>query len=418
MDIPDLNTQIIYLSFFAAGALLPILFNRIQLHQLAKLYIAAYDTTLILILLAKFGGKAHGSHILFLLFAIIPIFIWSIKERIFIFIFYGLNIGLFLAYEFFNFPLLGQVALPESYFEVTKGITILISYTGATIAIIIFHRLSNIKEEQLQLQNQEIGRQKVELEKLNNKLNEKLQELTQQKNELKQANRIQSKIHSVIAHDLRSPVSSIYRLLEVINTDFDRLKRHEIKEFTTGLSKSSQNTYVLLENLLDWSRMQTKKLAKSPSALSLKNLVEEVLSIYHLQLTKKQLVVETNIDNKLRVIADEHMLSTILRNLISNGIKYSLPKSRITIQGTILKNKKVNILIMDEGIGMDHRIINKLFTIDKKTALRTGTDEEKGSGLGLLICKEFIEKHNSKLLVESKVNEGSTFSFELPLAVS
>jgi signal transduction histidine kinase len=219
MDIPDLNTQIIYLSFFAAGALLPILFNRIQLHQLAKLYIAAYDTTLILILLAKFGGKAHGSHILFLLFAIIPIFIWSIKERIFIFIFYGLNIGLFLAYEFFNFPLLGQVALPESYFEVTKGITILISYTGATIAIIIFHRLSNIKEEQLQLQNQEIGRQKVELEKLNNKLNEKLQELTQQKNELKQANRIQSKIHSVIAHDLRSPVSSIYRLLEVINTD-------------------------------------------------------------------------------------------------------------------------------------------------------------------------------------------------------
>ena len=418
IDFESLKYQVYSLVFGAVISLIPIVLVWLRKYLFAKLFMASYDTLFILALIYFFDGRAHGSHILFLLFAIIPVFIWSIRDKVYIFIFYGINITLYILLEFIDFPFLPSEPLIAEFSSITKGILILVSYSGATISIIIFHRLSDMKERIMKRQNDEIRAQKLALERLNSDLKAKIETLTRNEAEISRSNAVKSKIYSVIAHDLRSPFSSINKLLEVIVEDFDEYTKDEIKELLKNLSKTSKNSFTLLENLLDWSRVHSSRISCQPEPLAINEIINDTLVIYQESIKLKKITIDNKIESKLLVFADKHMLSTVFRNLISNAVKFTPSLGTIAIKFRVDKKRAIAIVsISDTGIGISEDELEDLFNLEKNI-IRSGTEKEKGSGLGLLICKEFVERNGGDLTVKSKENVGSEFTFSIPILLS
>ena len=174
-------------------------------------------------------------------------------------------------------------------------------------------------------------------------------------------------------------------------------------------SVSLQN---LLENLLDWSRMQSGYLEKSLTHLNLRKIAEESLSLHKELIRKKEQKTEVDIDSDLMIYADQHMVSTVFRNLISNAIKFTTQHGKIYISAKG-NHKKIQVCIKDSGIGLSKSDLKNLFDIQSAGKI-SGSNREKGSGLGLLLCKDFIESHDGKVWVESEIGRGSKFCFTLP----
>lgn len=412
IDFALLKTQIFLLSVFSVGALIPLLLNHFTYHQLAKIIIACYDSILILGFIFFFGGKELGSHTLFLIFSIIPIFIWSAKEKYFIVFFYTVNILLFIFIEFFPVNYTFPMQFPEKYISFSNGITILISFLVTSVAIIIFHRLADKKEALLFEKNIEIEKQKTATSDLNKELNKKVRELSNSKKELEEANIIQNKIYSIIAHDLRNPASSITGLLKVLVEEYQTLSEKQKQYYLQLIYQSSNTSYKLLENLLDWSLAQTNKISVKPEKISLKNIVDEILSHFKVSVQEKNIHIENKITPDLLAYADRYLLSTVLRNLISNAIKFTIKQGEISISTRIENKSKVFILVKDSGVGMSPGELNKLKRIGGNL-VKPGTENEKGTGLGLMICKEFVELNGGNLSIESAKGKGSTFSFSV-----
>lgn len=417
IDFKFLKTQIILLIALSFGALAPILLNSFKLHQFAKVYISSFDTLLILTFIFLFGGKELGSHTLFLIFSIIPIFIWSAREKYFIIFFYAINILAFIFIEFFpikhNFPM----SFPERYIELSSGLTILLSFLVTTVAIIIFHHLSNQKEAALYEKNLKIEEQKEETIKLNKELNKKIRELSRNKQELEEAHIIQGKIYSIIAHDLRNPASGIDGLLKILLRDYHKLGDEQKLEYLNILSRTSQTAHRLLENLLEWSMVQTNMLKLSPEKLNINDIVNEVIEHFLLSSQEKNIQIKNLIKNNQYAYADRHVLSTVFRNLISNAIKFTPKDGEISLSSQSEDDRKITISISDTGIGMTSRELNKLKKVGENL-VKPGTENEKGTGLGLMIVKEFVELNGGKLSIHSSKGEGSTFSFSLTAADS
>ncbi|QQS50629.1 MAG: HAMP domain-containing histidine kinase [Bacteroidota bacterium] len=402
------------LAIFTILSLTPVLLNRLKLHHLAKFYVASFDTLIMLLLILKKGGTENGSHILFLLFAIIPIYIWSVKEKYLIILFYLLNLFLFVFFHFFEFSTKPDNTLPDEFNAITIGFTILISYIGATISIIIFHRLAEKKEYQLQQTNFQIEQQKTELLQLNQQLAQQLEELRLQQNEINNSNLIKGKIYSVIAHDLRSPITSMNALLKLMMNDTSDIPKDQLESYISSLFSTSQNTSVLLENLLEWSRAQTGHLKVCPEYLNLYSMVEEAFQFNEFLRDKKQIELYNTLHKEIQVFADKHLLSIVLRNLISNALKFTPRKGKVSIHCTDKNNNEIELSITDTGTGMTGEEISRLFRVEKGL-LKLGTEKEKGTGLGLVICKEFIEKNNGVIHIKSIPGKGSTMSFTLPV---
>jgi len=256
------------------------------------------------------------------------------------------------------------------------------------------------------------------IEKQKKDIQDNYEKLLQSSEELAKANAAKDKFFSIIAHDLRGPVSSILSLIEFINSKAfgdDPEKQNELLQL---LHKSIGNTAKLLENLLVWSRSQTNRISFSPTFLNLHKLVETNIQVLNIVATEKDIVVQLDIDSNIEVYADAEMINTILRNLLSNAFKYTNKFGEVTVTGKIAGNKNggksVQVTIQDNGIGMQPAVLESLFRIDTKI-LTEGTKKETGTGLGLILCKEFIEKHNGSLWATSKPGAGSRFTFELPL---
>jgi len=187
----------------------------------------------------------------------------------------------------------------------------------------------------------------------------------------------------------------------------------EIREITFSIKTSASNIYNLLENLLEWSRLRRGGLDFVPVTFNLKNKI--LSSIDVLQETAKQKNIELNllVPPDIEVFADNHMFDALIRNLTSNALKFTVSGGKVTISASELPDKSVEVRVSDSGIGMTPELRNKLFRITEKTS-RPGTSGETSTGLGLLLCKEFIDRHNGKIGVETEVGKGSTFSFNLP----
>jgi len=238
------------------------------------------------------------------------------------------------------------------------------------------------------------------------------QEIKIKNEELIKLNAEKDKFFSIIAHDLRSPFTGFLGITEIMVTDMDRFTLDDFRKFAGDLNLEANNLYRLLTNLLDWAKMQTGLTDFNPDKLSLKGIAEDCFQLFNERAKKKGIDMEEAIPEDIFVMADKSMLNTIIRNLISNALKYTRKGGRISISAKNLIDK-VEISIKDTGIGMGEELIKNLFKIDKKTS-RKGTDDEPSTRLGLLLCKEFIEKHTGLITVESKEGKGSEFVFSLP----
>jgi PAS domain S-box-containing protein len=231
------------------------------------------------------------------------------------------------------------------------------------------------------------------------------------KNELLQAlNAEKDKFFSIIAHDLRGPLSAFVDATQIITDEIQTMSLDEIKDITSSMKTSATNIYSLLENLLEWSRLRRGAMDFVPEKLNLKMKAGACIDVLTESARKKGIGVDINIPDELEILADSHMFETIIRNLVSNAIKFTPSGGKVKVVAGINTDHFIEIKISDSGIGMTPELINKLFLINEKTS-RPGTEGEPSTGLGLLLCKEFIEKHNGKIWVESEVGKGSTFSF-------
>lgn len=238
--------------------------------------------------------------------------------------------------------------------------------------------------------------------------------LIEREENLRKLNAEKDKLFSVIAHDLRSPFNAFLMLTEMLTDDSMVLDEAESHTLIDSIHKSAVNLYDLLENLLSWSMLQRGLSEFEPAELHLETIIQNSIDAISSSTKSKEIVMEVSVPEEYMVVADQRMLSSILRNLISNAVKFTPKNGKISINAKMEQNQSVLISITDTGIGMSPDLQNRLFSFE--TRGRKGTEGEPSSGLGLIMVKDFITKHESKLNILSAVNQGSTFSFSLKLA--
>ena len=238
--------------------------------------------------------------------------------------------------------------------------------------------------------------------------------LTESNEKLEEANITKDKFFSIIAHDLKSPIGAVLTMAELLNNSYETFTKEEIKNWINTLYQSSANTFNLLENLLTWSRVQRNAITFNPQHFDLNIVIDESLDFLEANRSKKNITVKNNIDLSVFVFADKEMISTVIRNIISNAIKFTPVNGNIQIDKEMIKNEFVKIIITDYGIGMNKDKISQLFKLDYDVSTE-GTEGEKGTGLGLILCKEFIKKNNGEIFVESEEGKGSSFSITVPI---
>jgi len=240
-----------------------------------------------------------------------------------------------------------------------------------------------------------------------------LEQLQKSEDNLLKINAEKDKFFSIIAHDLRGSFSGFLGLTEIMVEDLPGLTMEEILDLSLSMKNSAANLFRLLENLLEWARMRQGLIPFDLKLIQLLPLVDESVKAIHESAKCKNIEIVNNIPESVVVFADKHTLQTVIRNLVSNAVKFTPQGGKINIIYNVTSEKEVEISIKDSGIGMSCTMIENLFRLDVKTN-RLGTDGEPSTGLGLMLCKEFVEKHGGKIRVESEVGNGSTFYFTIP----
>jgi signal transduction histidine kinase len=238
-------------------------------------------------------------------------------------------------------------------------------------------------------------------------------QLVARENELKKLNNTKDKYFSIIAHDIKNPLSALMNLSHIIIEKFDTLTDDKIQEFNKMIHESANNLHTLLENLLYWARANTNKIKYNPENIKLKTVINNIFLINKLSAIQKNIQLVDNTDN-YEVYADLQMLTSIMRNLVSNAIKFTREGGKIEITGSN-QGRTIDISIADNGVGMSEEDIDKLFRLDTHFSGR-GTNNEAGTGLGLILVKEFVEKNQGKISVWSEPGKGSIFTFSIPNA--
>jgi signal transduction histidine kinase len=262
--------------------------------------------------------------------------------------------------------------------------------------------------------NSQISNLQRELLKEKHTLQNTLEQLNEANAALKEAIAIKDKFFSIIAHDLRSPFNSIIGLSHLL---LDQVKINDLEGIDTYaqiILNSSNSAMDLLSNLMEWSRSQTGRMDFRPEDFDFFFIVKNVIELMQSTANHKSIQIESTIPPDIFVYADKAMTSTVLRNLISNAIKFTQPNGHIALKSSILENEVV-ISVIDNGVGISEDRVDKVFKISEGY-ITQGTADEKGTGLGLILCKEFIEKNSGKIWVESTVGVGTAFYFSIPLA--
>jgi len=244
------------------------------------------------------------------------------------------------------------------------------------------------------------------------KLTKTLTELNTTAEKLQEANLTKDKFLSIIAHDLKNPFNAIIGFSDLLSMSYEDLDDETKLDLIKDIQHSAKLNYKLLEKLLEWAMSQSDQIPFNPELLNLQPIIEDSISFASYQANQKKIKIQSSNESGLQIYADDNMLTSLLRNLISNAIKFTPEHGEITIK-TEEDNQQIKISIKDNGIGMSPENVVKLFRIDTKIQT-TGTMDEKGTGLGLLICKEFVDKHQGKIWVESELNKGSNFIMSFP----
>ncbi len=290
------------------------------------------------------------------------------------------------------------IILPP-YWKTWWFISISLFLIISLVYFVLWYRIRLIQEQKDTLQQLVLERTS-ELEKLNK--------------ELKKSNSSKDRFFSIIAHDLRGPFNGFLGLSDMLKKECDTLSKEEIIDISNALNLSIKKTYNLLENLLNWARVQTGNYDFSPVPIPLNDVIDEIHLLFIGNLSAKNIKFTNNTDPELMVYADENMLNSILQNLISNAIKFTPRHGEIIINSTIA-GKFAKIMVSDNGIGIDNDTKAKLFNIDSHITNK-GTENESGTGLGLVLIKELIIKSGGEISVDTEIGKGTTFSFTIPIA--
>lgn len=269
---------------------------------------------------------------------------------------------------------------------------------GEMFARLNTHLTIRKQQKQLQEQNLRLQKQNIVVE--------------QQREQLKELNKSKDKFFSIIAHDLKSPLLGFLSFVRLMEEDLEDWNKDQIQKLLGQLRDSAENLSALIENLLTWSRIQRNIVDYLPQSIDIELVVARNIEILTPNAEQKQIMLKNSLQEELSVDVDIHMLDTVIRNLLSNAIKFTEAGGTVEISATHDENT-VSVTVSDTGIGIPEEKLPDLFRIDAKSQ-REGTAGEKGTGLGLILCKEFIEKHGGKIWAESNVGKGTTFTFTLP----
>jgi PAS domain S-box-containing protein len=236
--------------------------------------------------------------------------------------------------------------------------------------------------------------------------------LKENETRLRELNQTKDKFFSIIAHDLKSPFTSIMGFSELITEKINQKNYNEIDQYAKMIHRSSRHAMELLSNLFEWSRLQTGTMEFKPELINIASAVNEAIELMNYAAWHKSIRIITQLPELCNVIADKHMISSVLRNLISNALKFTYPEGKIEIIAKVLENELL-ITVADNGKGIDKNDLDKLFRIDVSFST-AGTSGEQGTGLGLMLSKDFLERHGGKIWAESEAGKGSRFHFTIP----
>lgn len=297
------------------------------------------------------------------------------------------------------------------YFWISITVMVLITAGALFRLYLLKKKTSQLLEEKNNLLNEN----NALLEQKNEELIIANQKLTESEEILLELNQTKDKFFSIIAHDLRNPFSSLSITLDLLRIHNDKMNQEQYENLIYGMKNTVEKANDLLENLLDWSRSKTGNISFEPEELSMVQTVGEIVMLLNGMAITKNILFKIDIEKDLIVKADKNMLSTILRNLVSNSIKFTHSGGFVDIS---YKQHDLNfalITVRDNGIGIKPENLSNMFRLDSGLKSR-GTANEKGTGLGLILCKEFIERHGCRIWVESELEVGSSFSFTMPLS--
>ena len=264
-------------------------------------------------------------------------------------------------------------------------------------------RDKNILEQQILERTKEIARQKEEIE--------------EQKNALEELNAAKNKLFTIIGHDLKNPMTALMSIVQALLMEYHGLNEEEKHDSLKQVDKAATDLYRLIDNLLQWTNLQTGKTLFEPRRFDLSSLINENINLHRPIAGKKNINLRSSIPDGLTVFADRNMISTVLRNLISNAIKFTHPNGEVKISSNEINleadGKKIEVIVTDNGVGIPSDKLNQLFRIDNTYSTK-GTANERGTGLGLLLCHDFIVRNGGRIGVESEKEKGSRFFITLP----
>ena len=266
----------------------------------------------------------------------------------------------------------------------------------------------------------ELYKNKVEQKKMNKRLQDEIyerklaeQQIKKYLDRLHDLNATKDKFFSIVAHDLKNPFNTLIGFAEVLEEHHRQLPVEKLETIINRILQAARRGYNLLENLLEWSRSQTGRIECNPIVFDTETLVNENVLLLQTQAEKKNISLKSNIKKKSTIYADVNMLRTVIRNLISNALKFTPQGGNVILSFNKIDDEKAEILIEDNGIGISEDNQKKLFKIDQSFST-PGTEKEYGTGLGLILCKEFIEKNKGEMTVDSAIGKGSVFRIVLP----
>lgn len=380
--------------------------NHEKYHELSRVfYFSLYPAATCLVYL---GGVDVGIELFFILYMVLSVFFMQNFVNI-IFSFLLSTVCYFLS----------SLVFRDFYFQLKAVNYWFYLFNHITALGLIFYALYLIKKENTIYQRsllakaEEIRKRNIEVEQQKYEISAKAGQLEQQTKELVELNHVKNKLFSVIAHDLKTPMYALRNLF--VNMQTQKMPAKEIKGLMPSIVNEMNFTTSLMENLLVWARNQMKNSSAQPEELDVDSMIRDVMQLLSLQARTKQIYLETKVEESVSCFADREMFKLVLRNLLSNAIKFTPEKGNVSVRA-IEKESEVEILIEDTGIGMSQDKIDQLFG-DSYYSTR-GTADESGTGIGLLLCKDFLEKNGGSIKVSSEEGKGSVFSFTLPRKAS
>jgi signal transduction histidine kinase len=350
------------------------------------------------------GGYDGNNGVLIFVYFIVFITILPAKYRI-----YGLVIYSLMVFTLITVQFLRPDLITAYEFDHQRFIDLALGYF---LYLILAYSIQNTILKNYEDDRKKIKIQNDQLNVLIEKQNDTNNKLEQSLNHVKELNSSKDRFITVLSHDLRSPFQGLLGITKILDSDYDSFSDAEKRLYISQVNSSVEKLYSFLEELLLWGRIQKNAVKLTYESTIVRELIIQTVSLISETAAKKKVSVEIVCDEYLKAVLDREMISIVLRNLISNAIKFS------TVGGKILVNARldgdhINISITDNGIGISEEFIPKLFRLDENVST-IGTDGEQGSGMGLILCSDILKKHNGEISVQSKEGKGSTFTIRVP----